>query len=60
VYVRCDVERVGTVTIDGRFTLRYATSRLDAGVLSASITVTNPRGEVIYRGRDSFRWHEPD
>ena len=60
VYVRCDVERVGMVTIDGRFTSRYATSRLDAGVLSASITVTNPRGEVLYRGHDSFRWHEPE
>jgi hypothetical protein len=60
VYVRCDVERVGIVTIDGRFTSRYATSRLDAGVLSAAITVTNPRGEVLYRARDSFRWHEPE
>lgn len=60
VYLRCEVERVGIVTIDGRFMSRYATSRLDAGVLSASITVTNPRGEVLYRARDSFRWHEPD
>jgi hypothetical protein len=60
VFVRCEVPRVGTVTIDGRFTSRYATSRLDAGVLSASITVTNPRGEVLYRARDSFRWHEPE
>ena len=60
VSVRCEVPRVGTVTIDGRFTSRYATSRLDAGVLSAVITVTNPRGEVLYRARDSFRWHEPE
>ena len=60
VYVRCEVPRVGIVTIDGRFTSRYATSRLDAGVLSAAITVTNPRGEVLYRARDSFRWHEPE
>ena len=60
VYLRCDVERVGIVTIDGRFTSRFATSRLDAGVLSAVITVRNPRGEVVYRARDSFRWHEPD
>jgi hypothetical protein len=60
VYVRCDVDRVGIVTIDGRFTSRFATSRLDAGVLSASITVMNRRGEVLYRARDSFRWHQPD
>ena len=60
VFVRCEVERVGIVTIDGRFTSRFATSRLDAGVLSAAITVTNPRGEVLYRARDSFRWHEPE
>lgn len=60
VYLRCEVERVGIVTIDGRFTSRFATSRLDAAVLSAVITVTNPRGEVLYRARGSFRWHEPD
>jgi hypothetical protein len=60
VYLRCEVERVGTVTIDGRFTSRLATSRLDAGVLSALITVTSARGEVLYRARDSFRWHEPE
>lgn len=60
VYLRCEVERVGMVTIDGRFTSRFATSRLDTGVLSALITVANPRGEVLYRARDSFRWHEPE
>lgn len=60
LYLRCEVERVGVVTIDGRFTSRFATSRLDAGVLSAVVTVTSPRGEVIYRARDSFRWHEPE
>lgn len=60
VYLRCELERVGFVTIDGRFTSRFATSRLDAGVLSAFVTVTNPRGEVVYRARSSFRWHEPE
>jgi hypothetical protein len=60
VYLRCELDRVGMVTIDGRFPSRFATSRLDAPVLSAFITVTNTRGETLYRARDSFRWHEPD
>jgi hypothetical protein len=60
VHLRCEVDRVGVVTIDGRFTSRFTTSRLDAPVLSAFITVTNTRGETMYRARDSFRWHEPD
>ena len=60
VYLRCELDRVGMVTIDGRFTSRFVTSQLDAPVLSALITVTNTRGEVLYRARDSFRWHEPD
>lgn len=60
VHLRCELYRVGMVTIDGRFPSRVVTSRLDAPVLSALITVTNARGEIIYRARDSFRWHEPD
>jgi hypothetical protein len=60
VYLRCEIDRVGMVTIDGRFTSRFVTSRLDAPVLSATITITNTRGEILYRARDSFRWHEPD
>lgn len=60
VYLRCELYRVGMVTIDGRFPARFVTSRLDAPVLSALITVTNARGEILYRARDSFRWHEPD
>jgi len=60
VYLRCEFYRVGWVTIDGRFPSRFATSRLDAPVLSAVITVTNTRGETLYRARDTFRWHEPD
>jgi hypothetical protein len=60
VYLRCEVDRVGMVTIDGRFTSGFVTSALDAPVLSALITITNARGEVVYRARDSFRWHEPD
>lgn len=60
VHLRCDLDRVGIVTIEGRFTSRFATSRLDAPVLSAVITVSNTRGETLYRARDSFRWHEPD
>ena len=60
VYLRCELDRVGMVTIDGRFTSRFVTSRLDAPVLSALITITNTRGETLYRARDSFRWHAPD
>ena len=60
VYLRCEIDRVGMVTIDGRFTSGFVTSRLDAPVLSASITITNTRGEILYRARDSFRWHAPD
>lgn len=61
VFLRCDLESAGIrVTIDGRFASRYASNRLDMPVLSALITVTNTRGEVIYRARDSFNWHVPD
>ncbi len=60
VYLRCELFRVGMVTIDGRFPSRFVTSRLDAPVLSALITITNARGEILYRARDSFRWHAPD
>jgi hypothetical protein len=60
VYLRCELDRVGMVTIDGRFTSRFVTSRLDAPILSALITITNTRGEILYRARDSFRWHVPD
>jgi hypothetical protein len=58
VFLRCHLESAGiTVTIDGRFASRYASNRLDMPVLSALITVTNTRGEVVYRARDSFNWH---
>lgn len=60
VRLRCELYRVGMVTIEGRFPSRFVTSRLDAPVLSALITVTNTRGEILYRARDSFRWHAPD
>lgn len=60
VHLRCELYRVGTVAIDGRFTSRVVTSQLDTPVLSALITVTNTRGEILYRARDSFRWHAPD
>jgi hypothetical protein len=60
VRLRCTLEPYGVVTIEGRFPTRYATSKLDMPVLSAVITVTNNRGEVQYRARDSFYWHVPD
>ena len=60
VHLRCDLDRVGTVTIDGRFLTRFATTRLDTPVLSAFVTVRNQRGETLYRARDSFVWHPPE
>jgi hypothetical protein len=60
VHLRCELDGVGMVTIDGRFTSGFTTSRLDTPVLSALITITNTRGETLYRARDSFYWHEPD
>ena len=60
VRLRCTLEPYGVVTVEGRFPARYATSKLDMPVLSAVIMVTNTRGEVQYRARDSFYWHVPD
>jgi hypothetical protein len=60
VHLRCELHGVGMVTIEGRFTSRFVTSRLDTPVLSALITVTTTGGETLYRARDSFYWHAPD
>ena len=61
VHLRCEFERVGImVTIEGQFPSRSVTSRLDAPVLDAMVTVTNTRGETLFRARESFYWHEPD
>jgi hypothetical protein len=57
VHLRCDFPRDGTVTIDGRFLTRLATSRLDAAVLSAAVTVRSRTGDVLYSARDLFVWH---
>ncbi len=60
VHLRCEFERVGIVAIDGQFPSRSVTSRLDAPVLSAMVTITNTRGETLFRARESFYWHAPD
>jgi len=61
VHLRCEFERVGImVTIEGQFPSRSVTSRLDAPVLNALVTVTNTRGETLFRARESFYWHSPD
>jgi hypothetical protein len=60
VHLRCELERVGMVTIDGQFTSRWVTSRLDAPALNALITITNTRGETLFSARQSFYWHAPD
>jgi len=61
VHLRCEFERVGiVVTVEGQFPSRSVTSSLDAPVLNALVTVTNTRGETLFRARESFYWHEPD
>ena len=61
VHLRCEFERVGImVTIEGQFLSRSVTSRLDAPVLNAMVTVTNTRGETLFRARQPFYWHAPD
>jgi hypothetical protein len=51
---------VGTVTIDGKFLTRLATTSLDTAVLSAVVTVRSGSGEILYSARDSFVWHPGD
>ena len=60
IHLRCDFPREGTVTIDGRFLTRLVTSRLDAAVVSAVVTVRNGNGEVVYNARDSFVWQQAE
>src|SRR5882762_7394022 len=61
VHLRCEFERVGiVVTIEGQFPSRTVTSRLDAPVLNAMVTITNTRGETLFRARQPFYWHTPD
>src|SRR5881296_3371408 len=61
VHLRCEFERVGiVVTIEGQFPSRSVTSRLDAPVLNALVTITNTRGETLFSARESFYWHAPD
>jgi len=61
VHLRCEFERVGiVVTIEGQFPTRTVTSRLDAPVLNAMVTITNTRGETLFRARQPFYWHTPD
>ncbi|HEX4546352.1 MAG TPA: hypothetical protein VH110_08315 [Candidatus Acidoferrum sp.] len=56
LHLRCDFPRQGTVTIDGSFLTRFVTSRLDAAVLSATVTVRSGSGDVVHSARDSFVW----
>lgn len=59
-HLRCEDPEIGTVTIEGRFLARYATSRLDAPVASAVVTVRSGSGEILYSARDSFVWQPRD
>jgi len=54
--LRCDGPQGSTVTIDGRFLSRLATSRRDVPVVSAVVTVRSGSGEVLYKARDRFDW----
>ena len=49
----------GRLTPDA-VTAELVASRLDAPVLNAWITITNTRGETVFRARESFLWHTPD
>ena len=60
LHLSCEIERVGNMTIDGRFVNRVATTRLDAPAISATLTVRNLRGEVVYSARDNFVWRAPE
>lgn len=60
VQLTCEIDRIGVMTIDGRFLARTATTALDKPVLSAFLTVKNSRGEILYRARDSFVWRAPE
>lgn len=55
-HLRCDHDRVGVVTIDGRFLTRVATGRQGTPVVSAVVTVRTQSGETLYSARDSFGW----
>jgi hypothetical protein len=57
VHLRCDDPQIGTVTVDGKFLTRLATDRLDTAVLAAVVTVRTGSGEILYKARDSFKWH---
>src|SRR5207244_7112622 len=57
IRLRCESPEVGTVTIEGRFLTRVATTLLDTPVVSAVVTVHAPSGEV-YSARDSFVWQD--
>jgi len=57
VHLRCEDPQVGTVTIDGKFLTRWATTRLDVAVLTAVVTVRTGSGEILYNARDRFEWH---
>jgi len=60
IRLRCEIERVGVMSIDGRFVSRVATERMDAPAISAVLTVRNLRGEVVYSARDNFVWRPPE
>jgi len=55
-HLRCDDPQLGSITIDGRFLTRFVTTRLDAPVVSAVVTVRDGAGEVLYKAQDSFEW----
>src|SRR5216110_1116314 len=52
IHLRCDDPQVGTVTIDGKFLTRLLTTRLDAAVVTAVVTVRSGSGEIVYNARD--------
>ena len=55
-HLRCDDPQMGVVTIKGSFLSRFATTRLDAPVVSAVVTVRTGSGEILYNAQDRFTW----
>jgi len=59
VHLTCDGPPGTTITIDGKFLTRLATTRLESAVLSAVVTVRSGGGDVLYSARDRFAWQPP-
>jgi hypothetical protein len=60
IHLRCDAPEEGSVTIDGTFLNRVATTRAGTAVVSAIVTLRARSGEILYSARDRFEWQPAD